>query len=204
MFVNRPLVFLIAGALCPWLPAKAQSTASEPSAERWSVHFQATSIGQHHGSFPSLYEGENSLPSHSENRVSLTATVFLTYRVNSWTELVVNPEVAGGKGFGQVTGIAGFTNGEIPRVATATPTPYVARAYLKNTWALSPETEMVEGGPNQLTGRLPVCRLTLITGKFAITDFFDNNSYSHDPRHQFMNWALMSNAAWDYPADTRG
>ena len=185
MCVNRPLIFLIAGALCAWLPAKAQSTGSDPSAERWSIHFQATSIGQHHGSFPSLYEGENSLPSHPENRVSLTATIFLTYRVNSWTELVVNPELAGGKGFGQVTGIAGFTNGEIPRVATATPTPYVARAYLKNTWG-------------------SVCRFTLITGKFAVTDFFDNNSYSHDPRRQFMNWSLMSNGAWDYPADTRG
>src|ERR1039457_6405302 len=204
MFVNRPLIFLIAGALCTWLPATAQSTGSEPSAARWSVHFQATSIGQHHGSFPSLYTGDNSLPSYAESRASLTATVFLTYRVNSWTELVVNPEIAGGKGFGQVTGIAGFTNGEIPRVAPATPTPYVARAYLKNTWALSAETEMLEGGANQLTGRVPVCRFTMITGKFAITAFFDNNTYSHDPRRQFMNWSLMSNGAWDYPADTRG
>ena len=33
---------------------------------------------------------------------------------------------------------------------------------------------------------------------------FDNNTYSHDPRTQFMNWALMSNGAWDYPANTRG
>ena len=49
-----------------------------------------------------------------------------------------------------------------------------------------------------------MCRFTLITGKFAITDFFDNNTYSHDPRRQFMNWSLMSNGAWDYPADTRG
>jgi high affinity Mn2+ porin len=204
MLVNRPLILLIAGVLCARLPAKAQSAGNDPSAARWSVYFQATSIGQHHGSFPSLYEGENSLPSHPENRVSLTTTVFLTYRVNSWIELVVNPEVAGGKGFGQVTGIAGFTNGEIPRVAGATPKLYAARAYLKNTWALSQETEIVEGGPNQLTGRQPVCRFTLITGKFAITDFFDNNSYSHDPRRQFMNWSLMSNGAWDYPADTRG
>ena len=115
MCVNRPLILLIAGVLCAWLPARAQDAGNEPSAERWSVHFQATSIGQHHGSFPSLYEGENSLPSHPESRVSLTTTVFLAYRVNSWTELVFDPEVAGGKGFGQVTGIAGFTNGEIPR-----------------------------------------------------------------------------------------
>jgi high affinity Mn2+ porin len=204
MFVNRPLILLIAGVLCAWLPAKAQSVSNDSSGERWSIHFQATSIGQHHGSFPSLYQGENSLPSHPESRVSLTATLFLAYRVNSWTDLVFDPELAGGKGFGQVTGIAGFPNGEIPRVAGATPTPYVARAYVRNTWALCDESEMVEGGPNQLTGTLPVCRFTMVTGKFAITDYFDNNSYSHDPRRQFMNWSLMSNGAWDYPADTRG
>src|SRR5260370_16568157 len=114
MFVNRPLIFLIAGALCAWLPAKAQSTGSDPSAERWSVHFQATSIGQHHGSFPSLYEGENILPAHPENRMSITATVFLTYRVNSWTELVVNPEIAALKGFAQFTGISGLSSPELP------------------------------------------------------------------------------------------
>ena len=33
-----------------------------------------------------------------------------------------------------------------------------------------------------------------------VTDYFDNNAYSHDPRAQFMNWALMYNAAWDYYA----
>jgi high affinity Mn2+ porin len=37
-----------------------------------------------------------------------------------------------------------------------------------------------------------------------MTDFFDNNSYSHDPRTQFFNWSLMSNGAWDYPANTHG
>ena len=38
----------------------------------------------------------------------------------------------------------------------------------------------------------------------AATDWFDNNRYSHDPRSQFMNWDLMYNGAWDYPADVRG
>jgi len=49
-----------------------------------------------------------------------------------------------------------------------------------------------------------VRRFTLVSGRFAITDFFDNNTYSHDPQRQFMNWALMSNGAWDYPSDVRG
>jgi len=126
------------------------------------------------------------------------------YRVNSWTELVFNPEIAGGKGFGQVTGVAGFPNGEIPRVGSATPTPYVARAYLKNTWRLCTGSEPVDGGANQLREDQPACRFTLVNGRFAITDFFDGNTYSHDPRRQFMNWSLMSNGAWDYPADVRG
>ena len=33
---------------------------------------------------------------------------------------------------------------------------------------------------------------------------FDNNAYANDPRTQFMNWAVMANAAWDYPADSLG
>ena len=37
-----------------------------------------------------------------------------------------------------------------------------------------------------------------------MTDFFDDNKYSHDPRTQFMGWAVMFNGAWDYPADVRG
>jgi hypothetical protein len=35
-------------------------------------------------------------------------------------------------------------------------------------------------------------------------DAVDDNSYAHDPRSQFLNWALMTNGAWDFPADTRG
>ena len=185
--------------------AAAQTASASPPAEgRWSIHFQATSIGQHHGSFRSLYEGENSLPPHPESRVSLTATIFLGFRVNRHVELVVNPEIAGGKGFGMVTGIAGFTNGEIPRVSSATPTLYAARAFVRMVWALGPETELVEDGANQIAESVPVERLTTITGKFAVTDYFDSNTYSHDPRKQFMNWALMYNGAWDYSADTRG
>jgi high affinity Mn2+ porin len=35
-------------------------------------------------------------------------------------------------------------------------------------------------------------------------DIFDNNSYANDPRTQFLNWALMANEAWDFPADSLG
>jgi hypothetical protein len=45
---------------------------------------------------------------------------------------------------------------------------------------------------------------TVVVGRFTVTDFFDNNRYTHDPRTQFMGWGIMYNGAWDYPADTRG
>ena len=53
-------------------------------------------------------------------------------------------------------------------------------------------------------GSRPMTRYTIVVGRFTLTDFFDNNKYTHDPRTQFMGWAVMYNGAWDYPADTRG
>jgi carbohydrate-selective porin OprB len=47
-------------------------------------------------------------------------------------------------------------------------------------------------------------RYSVSVGRFTVTDFFDNNRYTHDPRTQFMGWAIMYNGAWDYAADTRG
>ena len=204
--MNRFVTFIAWGFLSLPLTLGGQEASDQPKKadeSRWSIHFQATSIGQTHGSFPALYSGPRSLPDHPENRVSLTATVFLALRLGRW-QFVVNPEDAGGEGFGGVTGIAGFTNGEIPRVAKATPTLYLARAFASYTIPLGGGSERAEDGPNQLAGSQPVRRLTLTGGKFAMTDFFDNNVYSHDPRAQFINWAIMYNGAWDYPSNTRG
>lgn len=41
----------------------------------------------------------------------------------------------------------------------------------------------------------------LAVGRFTLTDFFDNNRYSHDPRSQFMGWGVMCNGVRDYAAD---
>jgi hypothetical protein len=66
------------------------------------------------------------------------------------------------------------------------------------------ETEPTDSDENQLAGERPVKRYTIVAGRFTLTDFFDNNRYSHDPRTQFMGWAVMYNGAWDYAADVRG
>ena len=44
----------------------------------------------------------------------------------------------------------------------------------------------------------------LTVGKFAVTDIFDTNKYAHDPRNDFMNWALIDTGTFDYAADAWG
>jgi high affinity Mn2+ porin len=172
--------------------------------ERWNVYFQATSNGQIHGTFRSPYQGAFSLLNVPEHVVSLTSTLFFGLQLERHTQFYFDPELAGGRGFSGVNGLANSSNGELPRVAGATPKPYIARLYITHDFALGPEIEKVECGPNQLGGERPVKRYTVVVGRFTVTDFFDNNRYSHDPRTQFMGWSVMYNGAWDYPADVRG
>lgn len=173
-------------------------------AERWNLFYQATSIGQYHGTFHSPYSGPNSLQDYTERDVSLTGTLFLGLRLFRDTALYFDPELAGGRGFSSVDGLANAPNGELPRVAGATPKPYIARLYLQQDFGFGDEREATPGDVNQLGGSRPLTRYTIVVGRFTLTDFFDNNRYSHDPRSQFMEWSVMFNGAWDYAADTRG
>jgi high affinity Mn2+ porin len=136
--------------------------------------------------------------------VSLTTTLFFAARLEQNTILVFDPEIAGGKGFSGVNGLANPPNGELPRVASATPKPYIARLYLQHDFGFGPEKERQESDFNQLAGDRPMTRYSIYAGRFSLTDFFDDNDYSHDPRTQFEAWAVMYNGAWDYAADTRG
>jgi high affinity Mn2+ porin len=180
-------------------------TSQEPAApQRWNLFWQATSIGQYHGTFRSPYEGPNSLRDITEYSSSLTTTIFFGLRLDTNTQLYFDPEIAGGRGFSNVTGIANFPNGELPRVSSVTPKPYLARLYLQHDFGWGSERESFESEENQLAGSRPVNRYTIAVGRFTLTDFFDNNRYTHDPRTQFMGWGVMYNGAWDYPADTRG
>lgn len=182
---------------------EADATANETT-EFWNLYYQATSIGQEHGTFDSPYQGPLSLRDVPEHVVSLTTTLFLGIRLGSNTQFYFDPEIAGGRGFSGVNGIADAPNGELPRVASATPKPYIARLYVSHDFGFGSEMEHVESDANQLAGDRPVTRYTVTVGRFSLTDFFDNNSYSHDPRTQFIAWGIMYNGAWDYPADTRG
>src|ERR1700691_4727084 len=185
-------------------PAPAPPDSGASASESWNLYYQATSIGQNHGTFNVPYTGPLSLQDYREDDVSLTTTLFFDARLAPNLQFVFDPEIAGGRGFSNVDGLANPSNGELPRVATATPKPYIARLYLTYDFGFGSEKEHVESDNNQLAGDRPLERYSITVGRFSLTDFFDNNAYTHDPRSQFMAWAVMYNGAWDYPADTRG
>jgi high affinity Mn2+ porin len=186
-------------------PEQENKTPDEPVApQRWNLFYQATSVGQYHGTFRSPYSGLYSLQNYTERDVSLTTTLFLGIRLSPSTQLYFNPEIAGGRGFSGVSGLANSSNGELPRVASATPKPYLARLYVVQDFGFGSEKESFESEENQLAGQRPMNRYTVTAGRFTLTDFFDNNRYTHDPRTQFLGWGVMFNGAWDYPADVRG
>jgi high affinity Mn2+ porin len=181
------------------LPAQADS------AEAWSMHFQFTMIQQKHPPFSAAYSGLNSLGDSSESDYSVTSTLFLGRTLWRGAEIYLNPELAGGSGFSLTRGVAGFPNGEVYRVDDPSPKITTARLFLRQRIALGGDsTESIDADENQLAGTVSKSRLTLTGGKFSLTDIFDNNAYSHDPRTQFTNWAMWAPGAWDYAADTRG
>ena len=192
------------GGSIPRQEENKQTPTAVPD-ERWNLFWQATSVGQYHGSFRSPYKDPQfSLQDYPERDVSLTTTLFFGLRLDQNTHVYFNPEIAGGRGFSGVTGLANSSNGELPRVASATPKPYLARLYLSHDFGFGSRKESFESAENQLGGQRPLIRYTVTVGRFTLTDFFDNNRYTHDPRTQFLGWAVMFNGAWDYPADVRG
>jgi high affinity Mn2+ porin len=178
-----------------------------PNLNRFSLHSQSTSITQEHGraSAPNYSTpSSNTLSAEEETRTSFTATLFTGAKIFNGSEIYFNPEAQAGSGLSQTHGVAGFPNGEIYRVDSPDLKFNLSRLYLKQIIDLGDERESIADDINQVATTYAVQRLTVVAGKFALNDFFDNNRYSHDPRTQFMNWSTMDNGAWDYAADTRG
>ena len=110
-----------------------------------------------------------------------------------------------GFGLSKTLGVEGFPNGEAFRLGTEVPNVNLARLFIRQTIGLGGEQETGRGRPAATGRQGRTCRgVTLTLGKISAKDIFDNNAYANDPRTQFMNWALVANEAWDYPADSIG
>ena len=189
----------------PWAaPASTGDKTALPDSDSWNVHAQTTYLPQTYPSFRSPYAGPDSLPGRGQTQATWTTTAFLGVRLWQGGEFYFNPELAQGFGLNGTLGVAGFPNGEAQKAGAAEPKFRAQRYYLKQTWGLGGEQEDVPDAADQLPSKRDINRITLIAGRFAVGDFFDNNSYAHDPRADFMNWAMWSSVAFDFPADLPG
>jgi high affinity Mn2+ porin len=195
------IVLVISKALC--LTAQTTDTTKQNG---WSNHFQLTVINQLHSGFKASYSGTNSLSDTVEPAAtSITTTLFLGRRLWKGAAIYANPEVSGGRGLSFSVGVAGALNGETYRIGNPEPVLSLSRGYFQQTFPLGhTDYEDVADKVNQVADRIPTHRITVTAGKYAMADFYDVNKYSHDARSQFLNWSLMSNGAWDYPADVKG
>jgi high affinity Mn2+ porin len=200
--VKIALYILLAVAITSTVFGQDSSGSKEDQA--WNFHFQQTVIWQYHFDFPAPYSGVNSLKPVESPQISVTSTLFIGRGLWQGGELYFNPELSGGNGLSGSSGVAGFLNGETYRIGDPQPEVTVARIFLRQNFALSGDATPAADQENQLAVRQAPSRVVLTLGKFGVTDVFDNNAYSHDPRTQFFNWALMTYGAWDYPANTRG
>ncbi|HET7832630.1 MAG TPA: carbohydrate porin [Gallionella sp.] len=176
-----------------------------PAIENSNAKFQSTYVWQRHPAFPARYSGPNSLDAAREPRsYTLTATAFLGMRTWQGGELYFNPEMIVSQSLSNLHGLGGLTNGENQKGGVPNPVFYRARLFVRHTWGLGGGTEPLDDAPNQLAGTVDRNRVVLTAGNIALLDVFDNNSYSHDPRTQFLNWTMMTHGAFDYAADVRG
>jgi high affinity Mn2+ porin len=183
-------------------PSAVLAASSEP--DRVNVHGQTTVLWQGYPPFRSPYQGPNSLPGIGEGRETSDATVYAGVRLWQGAELWIDPELDQGFGIGNTLGVAGFPSGEAYKVGFAYPYAQLPRAFIRQTINLGGDTQKVDAGINQFANSQTANRLVITVGKFAVADVFDNNKYAHDPRNDFMNWALVDTATFDYAANAWG
>jgi len=197
--LNRQLDWGNPGSIGNWTSDSALLASGN-----WNVHGQLTFIGQGYGKFHSPYFGDNSLFGGGQYKNSTSATAFIGLRPWAGTEIYVNPEWMQGNGLSDTFGLGGFPNGEAQKSGFPIPRMNIGRVFVRQTFGLGGEQETIADGPNQLAGKQDLSRVTFTAGKFQVTDLFDNNAYSHDPRTSFLNWNLQCCGAYDWDMDKVG
>jgi high affinity Mn2+ porin len=168
-----------------------------------ALHGQTTYVQQYAFPFPSPYVGQNSLRPN-QTRETWDVTFFAGFRLWEGAELWVNPEIDQGFGLSSTLGVAGFPSGAAFKVGQSVPYARIPRTFIRQAIDLGGEVEKVEADLNQLPGSQTARRLVITLGKFSLSDVFDANRYSENPRKDFMNWALIDTGTFDYAADAWG
>ena len=183
------------------LPVLARA---EDEPEDWAVHAQATAVVQWHPAFHADYDGPRSLDPKDQGNETSDATLYAGFRPWQGGEFWANLELDQGFGLSDTMGVAGFTSGEAYKVGEHRPYFRLPRAFFRQSFDLGGDSQSVESDLNQLAGANTADRLVLTLGKFSVVDIFDTNQYAHDPRQDFLNWAIIDLGAFDYAADAWG
>jgi high affinity Mn2+ porin len=200
-----PIKTLLASAILALLTlplAAAPAWADDPTPEIWSVHGQTTFTEQYHPGFTAPYSGKDSLDPGSRGNETWDATVFAGVKLWDGGEAYINPEIDQGFGLSDTVGVAGFPSGEAYKVGSSPPYFRLQRLFLRQTFDLGGKEKNVDSDENQLATSHTENTFVITAGKISATDIFDANSYAHDPRHDFLNWAVIDSGAYDYAADS--
>ena len=172
--------------------------------QRFSIHGQMTSFTQSKAAFSAPYSGANSLPAYTDSAGTFDAGLFIGMKLWTGAEAYFNPEIDQGFGLAGTLGVAGFPSGLAYKVGSAEPYYRTTRAFIRQSFNLGGESITLEDQPNQLAKTMTSNNIIITAGKFAVVDIFDTNSYAHDPRLDFANWAGVEAGAFDYAADAWG
>ena len=172
--------------------------------QNWNIHGQVTETPQGDPGFPALYSGPDSLDSNGEVQETFTADLYAGVRLGHGAEIHVDGLLWQGFGLSNDKGIEAFPNGDAFKLGTKTPYFMFAHLFIRETIGFGGKREPVPDGPLTLAGEQDISRLTFTIGRFSPTDMFDYNAYAQDSHAQFMNWAMITNLAWDFPADGVG
>jgi high affinity Mn2+ porin len=186
-------------------PQKPISLEKKEENQNWAIHVQGTEVLQGQpGGFSSPYHGNQSLVPSDNFRQTTSLDLFLDARLWPGGELYFNPGYYQGFGLGLSHGIAQFTNAEAYKVGKYRGDLYIPHLFFRQIIGFGGEKEHLDADQLQLAEDVDISRLTMTAGKMSVGDQFDNNSYSHDPRTQFLNWTLVDGGWLDYAADALG
>jgi high affinity Mn2+ porin len=185
-------------------PSAAQDVSVEPATQNWNIHGQVTETPQGDLGFRALYSGPNSLNSKGEVQETFTSDLYLGARLWHGGEIHADGLLWKGFGLSNDKGIEAFPNGDAFKLGIKTPYFMFAHLFIRETISLGGKRESVPDGFLTLAGEQDISRLTFTFGRFSPTDMFDNNAYAQDSHTQFLNWAMITNLAWDFPADSVG
>ncbi len=187
----------------PGIPVTPEQAAAV-TPQNWAIHGQSTFTWYLQPAFRSPYQGAQSLLPYANGRETFDATLYAGARLWPGSEVWINPEVDQGFGLSNTFGVAGYPSGEAYKIGNNDPYFLVQRGFLRQTVNLGGETEKLEPDLNQLGGTQTANRLVFTIGKYSIVDIFDTNRYAHDPRHDFLNWSIIDQGAFDYAANSWG